>query len=151
MSKAKYNFSIYKGVDAYLPLSFFQETDGGTCCGYPVSDTETEAKTAVNFARAGVIMTMVDYSGEIVDSLSTQNGRIKLGTFKDGIFTEFTEADEVADVICIAFPHSVTEGYEFNKAAYDLILIRGEGEIYETRELILSGKVALERGVTYAR
>jgi hypothetical protein len=138
---AQYDFSVYKGVDKNLPLTFVQDDGSGCCC-------EPSEKTAVNLIRTGAVMTIRDsVFTAICDSLSTENGRIKVGYFVAGEFKEATASDESADTLMLVFPHDVTEKYAFRKAVYDLILIAGEDE---TRQVLLTGTVSLLKGVTYA-
>lgn len=124
-----FNFQLYQGADEFIPIAFY-------------SDTE-DAQIPFIITNNDFIMTLkTDKSSEVLDQLTVANGRIKLGIVRDNLFEE---ANEQAFAIKLHFPHEVTTNLQYPAVVYDLFRINTDG----IRELMLQGKITIEKSVSY--
>ena len=128
--KVQYNFKIYKGEDLEIPINF--------------STVENGINVPLDITSAQIKMTVRDYvTNNVVDELSTENGRIVKGQIVDGGFV-LSPGHESA--ILIDFGHEITESITYKQAVYDIFRVDPDAE----REVLLVGRITVERGVTYA-
>ena len=129
MKRPSYNFSVYQGADEVFPFAFYTE--------------ENSVETPVNLKDCTFLMTLrQSYNKPVVDMLSSENGRILVGTISDG---SFEISSESPNAIAINFPHEVTIEYVFPSAIYDLFKINSNGD----RELLLQGTIDIDKSVCY--
>lgn len=124
-----YNFDIYQGADEFIPIAFY-------------SDVENEQVPYIITSNDFVMTLKTDKASEVLDQLTVANGRIKLGVIKDDLFEE---ASEQAFAIKLHFPHEVTANLQYPAVVYDLFRINTDG----VRELMLQGKITIEKSVSY--
>lgn len=126
---ATYNFQIYQGADEQFPFAFYTDNNGN--------------ETSVNLSSCSFIMTLrQSFNKPIVDILTSDNGRIDIGTVTDD---EFIITETNPNAIRLNFPHDVTTSFVFPSAVYDLFKIAKNG----TRELLLQGTVTVNKSVCY--
>lgn len=135
-----YTINLQKGIDKTISFSFYE--DMACNCGCAPNDDNP-----INLAGKKVLCVIRQLvSNKEIDRLTTENGRIKLGVFDAN--KKLVES-EAPDSMSLYFPHDITEAYDCNKAAYDLILIDVDDEGTEFRECVLTGNVLINKGVAY--
>lgn len=128
MEYAKYNFKIYQGVDKYIPFSFYSLVD--------------DIKTNLDFTGSDFLMTIKSsYNKNIIDQLSLNNNRIKLGIMGTNGFEESTTSPYAVEIY---FPHEITSKYNVPEMVYDLFRL-----VDNNHEVLLHGKIEIIKGVSY--
>lgn len=114
---ATYRLELIRGEDRSIPMRFLYR------------NPETGRKEAIDLTGRDFLMVVRDWeTDEEIDRLSTQNERIALeGTW-----------------LTVNFPHAVTEGFESERAKFDLFVISGE-----IRQCLLIGEIRIRRGCSY--
>lgn len=129
MEYARYNFKIYQGVDKYIPFIFYS--------------LNNEEKVYNDFTGSKIVMTIKSsFNDEIIDQLTTDNGRIKLGIINES--NEFEESVDTPYAIEIYFPHNITKSFNIPNMVYDLFR-----EIENTYELLIHGNISIIQGVNH--
>ena len=129
MKQPLYNFEIYQGADEQFPFAFYTDNNGD--------------EVPVDLSSCSFIMTLRQALNKpIVDILTSDNGRIDIGTVTDN---EFVITETRPNAIRLNFPHDVTTSFVFPSAVYDLFKIASNG----TRELLLQGTVTVNKSVCY--
>ena len=129
MEYALYNFKIYQGVDKYIPFIFYS--------------LNNDQKIYDNFTGTNIVMTIKSsYNDNIIDQLTTENNRIKLGIIKSS--NEFEESNNAPYAIEIYFPHDITKNFNIPNMVYDLFRI-----INNNYELLLHGQIDIIQGTDY--
>lgn len=129
MEYALYNFEIYKGVDKYIPFVFYS--------------LNNEEKVYDNFTGSNFILTIKDsYSGSIVDTLTNENNRIKLGIINES--NKFEESTNSPYALELYFPHEVTKKLNIPLLVYDLFRV-----VDNNHEVLLHGNIKIIQGVSY--
>lgn len=129
MEYARYNFKIYQGVDKYIPFIFYS--------------LNNEEKVYNDFTGSKIIMTIKSsFNDEIIDQLTTDNGRIKLGIINES--NEFEESVNTPYAIEIYFPHNITKSFNIPNMVYDLFR-----KIENTYELLIHGNISIIQGVNH--
>ena len=127
MEYALYNFKIYQGVDKYIPFVFYS--------------LNNDQKIYDNFTGTNIVMTIKSsYNDNIIDQLTTENNRIKLGILNSS--NEFEESTNNPYAIEIHFPHSITKNFNIPNMVYDLFKINDNNY-----ELLLYGNINIIQGV----
>lgn len=127
MEYALYNFKIYQGVDKYIPFIFYS--------------LNNDQKVYDNFTGTNIVMTIKSsYNDNIIDQLTTENNRIKLGILNSS--NEFEESTNNPYAIEIYFPHSITKNFNIPNMVYDLFKINDNNY-----ELLLYGNISIIQGV----
>lgn len=112
---AKYDFKLNQGADLNLPLQL-EDALGG-------------AISLKGFSAAMQIRSNV-YSLEAIDTLTSENSRLVI--------------DEDLGLICVKFPHEITETYPAQTLVYDIEITSADNE----RTRILEGKILVSAEVT---
>ena len=129
MEYALYNFKIYQGVDKYIPFIFYS--------------LNNEEKIYDDFTGSNIIMTIKSsFNNDIIDQLTIDNGRIKLGIINES--NEFEESSNTPYAIEIYFPHDITKNFNIPNMIYDLFRI-----IDNNYELLLHGQINIIQGINY--
>lgn len=129
MEYALYNFKIYQGVDKYIPFIF-----------YSLNNNE---KVYDDFTGSNIIMTIKpSYNDDVIDQLTIENGRIKLGKINSS--NEFEESTNNPYAIEVYFPHEVTKNFNIPNMVYDLFR-----KIDSTYELLIHGNIYIIQGVNH--
>lgn len=129
MEYALYNFKIYKGIDKYIPISFYS--------------LENEEKVYDNFTDSNFILTIKDsYSGNIIDTLTNENSRIKLGIINES--NEFEESENSPYALELYFPHKITKELDIPLLVYDLFRV-----VDNNHEVLLHGNIEIIKSVSY--
>lgn len=129
MEYALYNFKIYKGIDKYIPFIFYS--------------LNNEEKVYENFTNSNFLLTVKDsYNGDVVDILTNENGRIKLGIINES--NTFEESINSPYALEVYFPHEVTKKLDIPLLVYDLFRI-----VDDKHEVLLHGNVKIIQGVSY--
>lgn len=127
MEYALYNFKIYQGVDKYIPFIFYS--------------LNNDQKIYDNFTGSNVVMTIKSsYNDDIVDQLTIENNRIKLGIINSS--NEFEESTNNPYAIEVYFPHNITKKFNIPNMIYDLFKINNGNY-----ELLLHGNINIIQGV----
>lgn len=129
MEYALYNFKIYQGVDKYIPFVFYS--------------LNNEEKIYDDFTGSNIIMTIKpSYNDDIIDQLTIENGRIKLGIINES--NEFEESNNSPYAIEVYFPHDITKDFSIPNMVYDLFR-----KIENTYELLIHGNINIIQGVNH--
>lgn len=129
MEYALYNFKIYQGVDKYIPFVFYS--------------LNNEEKVYDNFIGSNIVMTIKpSFNDDIIDQLTIDNGRIKLGIINSS--NEFEESINNPYAIEVYFPHEVTKSFNIPNMVYDLFR-----KIDNTYELLIHGNIYIIQGVNH--
>lgn len=129
MEYALYNFKIYQGVDKYIPFVF-----------YSLNNKE---KIYDDFTGSKIVMTIKpSYNDDIIDQLTIENGRIKLGIINES--NEFEESNNSPYAIEVYFPHDITKDFSIPNMVYDLFR-----KIENTYELLIHGNINIIQGVNH--
>lgn len=129
MEYALYNFKIYQGIDKYIPFIF-----------YSLNNNE---KVYDDFTGSNVVMTIKpSFNDDIIDQLTIDNGRIKLGVINSS--NEFEESINNPYAIEVYFPHEVTKNFNIPNMVYDLFR-----KIDNTYELLIHGNIYIIQGVNH--
>ena len=129
MEYALYNFKIYQGVDKYIPFIFYS--------------LDNDQKVYDDFTGSNIIMTIKSsFNNDIIDQLTIDNGRIKLGIINGS--NEFEESSNTPYAIEIYFPHDITKNFNISNMVYDLFRI-----INNNYELLLHGQINIIQGTNY--
>lgn len=129
MEYALYNFKIYKGIDKYIPFIFYS--------------LNNEEKVYENFTNSNFLLTVKDsYNGNVVDILTNENGRIKLGIINES--NTFEESVNSPYALEVYFPHEVTKKLDIPLLVYDLFRI-----VDDKHEVLLHGNIKIIQGVSY--
>lgn len=129
MEYALYNFKIYKGIDKYIPFIFYS--------------LNNEEKVYENFTNSNFLLTVKDsYNGNVVDTLTNENNRIKLGIINES--NTFEESVNSPYALEVYFPHEVTKKLDIPLLVYDLFRI-----VDNKHEVLLHGKIEIIKGVSY--
>ena len=129
MEYALYNFKIYQGVDKYIPFVFYS--------------LNNEEKIYDNFTGSKIVMTIKSsFNNDIIDQLTIDNGRIKLGIINES--NEFEESNNAPYAIEIYFPHDITKNFNIPDMVYDLFRV-----INNNYELLLHGQINIIQGINY--
>ncbi len=114
---ATYRLELTRGEDRSIPMRFLYR------------NPETGRKEAIDLTGRDFLMVVRDWeTDEEIDRLSTHNKRIALeGTW-----------------LTVNFPHAVTEGFQSERAKFDLFVISGE-----IRQCLLIGEIRIRRGCSY--
>ena len=129
MEYALYNFKIYQGVDKYIPFIFYS--------------LNNEEKVYDNFTGSNIVMTIKSsFNNDIIDQLTIENSRIKLGIINSS--NEFEESNNSPYAIEIYFPHDITKNFNIPNMVYDLFRI-----INNNYELLLHGQINIIQGTNY--
>lgn len=129
MEYALYNFKIYKGIDKYIPISFYSK--------------ENDEKVYEDFTGSNFLLTIKDsYSGNIVDTLTNENGRIKIGIINQS--NEFEESNNLPYALELRFPHEITKELNIPLLIYDLFRITDNNH-----EVLLHGNIEIIKSVSY--
>lgn len=129
MEYALYNFKIYQGVDKYIPFIFYS--------------LNNEEKVYDDFTGSNIVMTIKSsFNDDIIDQLTTDNGRIKLGIINES--NEFEESNNSPYAIEVYFPHDITKDFNIPNMVYDLFR-----KIENTYELLIHGNINIIQGVNH--
>lgn len=129
MEYALYNFKIYKGIDKYIPFIFYS--------------LNNEEKVYENFTNSNFLLTVKDsYNGDVVDILTNENNRIKLGIINES--NTFEESVNSPYALEVYFPHEVTKKLDIPLLVYDLFRI-----VDDKHEVLLHGNIKIIQGVSY--
>ena len=129
MEYALYNFKIYQGVDKYIPFIFYS--------------LNNEEKVYDDFTGSSIVMTIKSsFNNDIIDQLSIDNGRIKLGIINES--NEFEESNNSPYAIEVYFPHDITKDFNIPNMVYDLFR-----KIENTYELLIHGNINIIQGVNH--
>ena len=129
MEYALYNFKIYQGVDKYIPFVFYS--------------LNNEEKIYDDFTGSSIFMTVKSsFNNDIIDQLTIDNSRIKLGVINES--NEFEESNNSPYAIEIYFPHDITKNFNIPNMVYDLFRI-----INNNYELLLHGQINIIQGTNY--
>ena len=129
MEYALYNFKIYKGVDKYIPISFYS--------------IENDEKVYDDFTGSNFILTIKDsHNGNVVDTLTNENSRIKLGIINES--NEFEESENSPYALELYFPHEITKTFNIPVLIYDLFRV-----VDNNYEVLLHGNIKIIQGVSY--
>ena len=129
MEYALYNFKIYQGVDKYIPFVFYS--------------LNNEEKIYDDFTGSNIVMTIKpSYNDDIIDQLTIENGRIKLGIINES--NEFEESNNSPYAIEVYFPHDITKDFSIPNMVYDLFR-----KIENTYELLIHGNINIIQGVNH--
>ena len=110
----RYDFIVHQGVDFARGFVFRD-------CGGKVDLTGYKAAMQVRQNKR---------AKEAVDTLTTENGRLKI--------------DVANSKIDLVIPHDVTATYPATKLIYDLLIKSSDGYVYR----VLQGLISVDRGVT---
>lgn len=137
---AFYTINLQKGIDKTVSFSFYESSSCGCGCS-------SDEGTPVNLARKRCLVVIRSpVSKKEIDRLTTENGRIQVGSFENG---ELVESDS-PDSMQLSFPHEITVNYEGKKLVYDLVLIDSNDSGDEVRDCIMTGQILINEGVAYA-
>ena len=129
MEYALYNFKIYQGVDKHIPFIFYS--------------LNNEEKVYDDFTGSKIVMTIKSsFNNDIIDQLTIDNSRIKLGIINSS--NEFEESNNAPYAIEIYFPHDITKNFNIPNMVYDLFRI-----INNNYELLLHGQIDIIQGTNY--
>lgn len=129
MEYALYNFKIYKGIDKYIPFIFYS--------------LNNEEKVYENFTNSNFLLTVKDsYNGNVVDILTNENNRIKLGIINES--NTFEESVNSPYALEVYFPHEVTKKLDIPLLVYDLFRV-----VDDKHEVLLHGNIKIIQGVSY--
>lgn len=129
MEYALYNFKIYQGVDKYIPFIFYS--------------LNNEEKVYDDFTGSNIVMTVKSsFNNDIIDQLTIDNGRIKLGIINES--NEFEESNNSPYTIEVYFPHDITKDFNIPNMVYDIFRI-----INNNYELLLHGQINIIQGTNY--
>lgn len=128
MEYALYNFKIYQGVDKYIPFVFYS--------------LNGEEKVYDDFTGSKIVMTIKSsFNNDIIDQLTIDNGRIKLGIINSS--NEFEESTNNPYAIEVCFPHNITKKFNIPNIMYDLFRVSNNNNY----ELLLYGNINIIQGV----
>ena len=128
MEYALYNFKIYQGVDKYIPFVFYS--------------LNGEEKEYDNFTGSNIVMTIKSsFNNDIIDQLTIDSGRIKLGIINSS--NEFEESTNNPYAIEVHFPHDITKKFNIPNMMYDLFRVSNNNNY----ELLLHGNINIIQGV----
>ena len=82
------------------------------------------------------------YNNDIIDQLTNENGRIKLGIINSS--NEFEESTNNPYAIEVHFPHDITKNFNIPNMVYDIFRI-----INNNYELLLHGQINIIQGTNY--
>lgn len=129
MEYALYNFKIYKGIDKYIPFIFYS--------------LNNEEKVYENFTNSNFLLTVKDsYNGNVVDILTNENNRIKLGIINES--NTFEESKNSPYALELYFPHEITKELNIPLLIYDLFRV-----VDNNHEVLLHGNIKIIQGVSY--
>ena len=129
MEYALYNFKIYQGVDKYIPFIFYS--------------LDNDQKIYDNFTGSNVVMTIKSsYNDDIIDQLTIENNRIKLGIINSS--NEFEESNNLPYALELHFPHEITKELNIPLLIYDLFRITDNNH-----EVLLHGNIEIIKSVSY--
>ena len=90
--------------------------------------------------RNSTYLKVYDDNDNIIDQLTTENNRIKLGILNSS--NEFEESTNNPYAIEVYFPHSITKKFNIPNMIYDLFKINDNNY-----ELLLYGNISIIQGV----
>jgi hypothetical protein len=122
-----YDFCLWRGEDKELFFSFsYTEQDG----------TTTSMK--LDNCRFEMLLT-VQNSQKVIDSLTSESGRLVPGIIEDG---GFSASDINATVLQVLFPHEITAQLWALNVVYELFKIDSANK----REMLLAGTIDVHGG-----
>ena len=126
MEYTKLNFTIYQGEDREIYLSFF--------------NTVNNEKQKIDLTNSKFIMTIrAGINQSIIDELSSDNKRIKLGLYTD---SGFIESNESPNTLQLIFTNNITEKYNIPTMVYDIFRYDNN-----KKELLIFGNINILKSV----